>query len=414
MPQNETDLFQSTSNRPALLTLFAIVFIDILGYTLVLPLLPFYAEQLGASPFAVGSIVAVFGLCQLISGPILGRLSDRFGRKPILIISQIGTCLGFVMLAQANILWMVFLARIVDGITAGNIVVAQAYVADTTTPKERTRAMGLIGAAFGLGFVLGPAVSGLLVSYSHAAPIWVAAALSAITILSSIFVLKETVQKGVQRPPPGPGEIRSYKIVFQNRGLFVCLCAYFLFCMAFGLFTTGLALFAERLLIWNGHPFGAREVGYVLALSGFATLITQVFIVGRAVKKLGERRMAWIGFTGLAIGVTLCGLTTIIGSVLPIFIVGTIIHSISAGFVRPSLNGLISQSVSPRIQGFVFGIAQTVLSTANIIAPLIAGLIIQMHSYYAWGVLAAVISVTGAYLVRTSTSIPMIGKTGTP
>jgi DHA1 family tetracycline resistance protein-like MFS transporter len=403
-PSSPTDSATGSANPAALTTLFAIVFIDILGYTLVLPLLPFYAESLGASPFQVGTIVAVFGFCQLISGPILGKLSDRFGRKPILMFSQIGTCLGFILLAQAGSLFFVFLARILDGVTAGNIVVAQAYVADTTTPKQRTKAMGTIGAAFGLGFILGPAITGLLASFSHSAPIWVAAGLSFITILCSQFFLKETVIKSKDAVPLPNARARD--ILKSNHPLVVCLSAYLLFCVSFGIFTSGLALFAERVLDWRGRAVGVREVGYALAISGFATLITQLFLVGRAVNAIGEYRMACRGFIGMAIGILLCGLTVYVTPAAPLFLTGMIIHAVSAGFIRPSLNGLMSQTTSPRTQGLVFGLAQTTLSLSNIFAPLIAGATIDGGHYSAWSYIAVGFAVGGGTIVLLSKSIP--------
>ena len=148
-----------------LLSVFLIVAVDVLGLTIMIPLLPFYAERMGASPFQVGWLIGIYAACQLVSGPILGRWSDTTGRKPLLIVSQIGTCIGFIITAFAPNLWMLFLARAIDGATAGNLSLAQAYIADVTRPKNGRKAFGLIGIAFGLGFLVGPAVSGLLAGY---------------------------------------------------------------------------------------------------------------------------------------------------------------------------------------------------------------------------------------------------------
>src|SRR4051812_18590707 len=156
----------------ALLPIFLIVTVDILGLTIVLPLLPFYAEHYGASPTVVGLLVTVFAVCQLISGPILGQLSDRFGRKPMLLISQVGTLIGFVILARADALIWVFLSRIIDGFTAGNLSIAQAYISDVTEPKDRAKSFAIIGIAFGLGFLIGPAISGYLSKFGYSTPIW--------------------------------------------------------------------------------------------------------------------------------------------------------------------------------------------------------------------------------------------------
>src|SRR6185295_12445082 len=169
--------------KSPLLSIFLIVLVDVLGLTIILPLLPFYAEQMGASPRMVGLLVATYALCQFIAGPPLGHLSDRVGRRPVLLVSQIGTCIGFLILAFAQTLWVVFFARVIDGLTAGNLTVAQAYIADITNPENRTKSFGIIGIAFGLGFLVGPGISGYLAAYSNVYPIFAAAALSFTSIM---------------------------------------------------------------------------------------------------------------------------------------------------------------------------------------------------------------------------------------
>src|SRR5690349_2639643 len=176
-----------------LLSIFLIVLVDILGLTIILPLLPFYAESLGATPRIVGLIVSVYALCQLIAGPPLGHLSDRVGRRPVLLVSQMGTCAGFLILANAHVLWVVFLARIIDGLTAGNLTVAQAYISDVTEPENRAKSFGIIGIAFGLGFLVGPALSGYLAQFSNTYPILLAAGLSFTSIMCTYFLLPSVV-----------------------------------------------------------------------------------------------------------------------------------------------------------------------------------------------------------------------------
>src|SRR5215510_8112035 len=175
--------------KSPLLSIFLIVLVDVMGLTIILPLLPFYAESLGASASVVGMLVSAYALCQLIAGPPLGQLSDHVGRRPVLLVSQIGTFIGFLMLAFARSLWLVFLARIIDGLTAGNLTVAQAYISDVTEPQNRAKAFGLIGVAFSLGFLVGPALAGFLAQFSHQYPIFAAAGLSFTSIMCTYFLL---------------------------------------------------------------------------------------------------------------------------------------------------------------------------------------------------------------------------------
>src|SRR6266581_9449424 len=178
-----------------LFSIFLIVLVDVMGLTIILPLLPFYAESLGATPAIVGLIVATYAFCQLIAGPPLGHLSDRVGRRPVLLVSQMGTFAGFLILASAHVLWMVFLARIIDGLTAGNLTVAQAYISDVTEPENRAKSFGIIGIAFGIGFLIGPAISGFLAQYDYRYPIFAAAVLSATSIVTT-WILLPSVKPG--------------------------------------------------------------------------------------------------------------------------------------------------------------------------------------------------------------------------
>ena len=180
-------------NRP-LLVIFLTIFVNLVGFGIIIPLLPFYAESFGASPLTIGLLFAVFSLAQLVASPVLGDLSDRYGRRPVLIASLAGTIVSFVMMALAQSLAVLFVARIVDGLSGGNVSIARAYVADITEPKDRARAYGLIGAAFGLGFILGPAISAVLAPISYTAPIWAAAAITAVALALAWFWLPETLR----------------------------------------------------------------------------------------------------------------------------------------------------------------------------------------------------------------------------
>src|SRR5437763_1612214 len=192
--------------RP-LLIIFLTIFVNLVGFGIIIPLLPYYAEQFGASPLVIGLLFAAYSLCQLLAAPILGDLSDRWGRRPILIFSLVGTVISFAMLAMAHSIAMLFLARIVDGLSGGNISTARAYVADVTEPKDRARAYGLIGAAFGLGFIMGPALSGILARVSYTAPIWAAASLTLVAALMAFFWLPETVHRAHAGPGAPPSDV---------------------------------------------------------------------------------------------------------------------------------------------------------------------------------------------------------------
>ena len=167
-----------------LLPIFLVVAVDVLGMTLILPLLPFYTERLGASPTVVGALISVYALCQLVAGPFLGRLSDRVGRRPVLLASQVGTFFGFIVLAMSNQIWLIFLSRMIDGGTAGNLTIAQAYISDVTKPENRAKSFAIIGIAFGFGFMVGPGISGYLASFNYVYPIIAAAATTAQAVMT--------------------------------------------------------------------------------------------------------------------------------------------------------------------------------------------------------------------------------------
>src|SRR5947208_3324396 len=226
--------------RP-LLIIFLTIFVNLVGFGIIIPLLPFYAQKFGASPLVIGLLFGIFSLCQLVAAPALGDLSDRYGRRPVLIFSLLGTVASFVMLALAQTLTVLFLARIVDGLSGGNISTARAYVADITEPKDRARAYGLIGAAFGLGFILGPALSGVLSKVSYTAPIWAAAALTLVATAMAWLWLPETVH----RAQAGTGNPFRYLPELLRRPILRrVLVIDFVYWSAFAVFQTTFALFA--------------------------------------------------------------------------------------------------------------------------------------------------------------------------
>ena len=382
---------------PVLLPIFLIVLVDVLGFTIILPLLPFYSERLGASPTVVGTLVSIYAVFQLISGPILGQLSDRFGRRPILLVSQLGTLAGFIVLAFANQLWLVFFARALDGATAGNLTTAQAYISDVTEPANRAKSFAMIGVAFGFGFLVGPAIAGYLAQYGYQAPIFAACGLSLTSILCTFFLLpkREAVHKLGADVVVGPGGKRlsllswgSYGRYFKDPVLARLIARWIFFSLSFATFMSGFALFAERRYRWQGHPFGAREVGYVFAFFGFIGIIMQGGVVGRLVKWLGEEKVIKLGFLGTFLGYG--GLALATG--LPALFVTMGFAAILGSGLRPALTSLITQSADKREQGVIIGLTQSLTSLAQIVAPIVGGMLIQGNHLSAWAVWASLLS----------------------
>ncbi|HTU43523.1 MAG TPA: MFS transporter [Bryobacteraceae bacterium] len=367
-----------------LLPIFLIVAVDILGFTIILPLLPFYSERLGATPTVVGELVSMYAVCQLIAGPILGQLSDRMGRRPLLLVSQAGTLAGFLLLAFSTHIWMLFVARAIDGATAGNLTIAQAYISDVTKPEQRAKSFAVIGVAFGFGFLVGPAISGFLARYGYQAPILAASALSFTTILCTYFLLprREIIHEHNEaaRDDPGPGGRRlsliswgQYRRYFRDRELARLLIQWLLFSFSFTTFVSGFALFAERRYMWNGHPVGVREVGYIFAFNGLLGMIMQGGVVGRMVKWLGERTVVRIGFATAMVGYCAVGFTRTIGQLL--WVSG--LSSAGGAGLRPALTSIITQKAGRREQGVIIGLTQSLMSIGQITAPIISGLLIN-------------------------------------
>jgi MFS family permease len=390
-----------------LLPIFLIVVVDILGLTIMLPLLPFYAEQFGASPAVVGLLVSSYAFCQLIAGPVLGQISDQIGRKPVLTVSQMGTFIGFLVLAWAPNLFFVFLARIIDGLTAGNLSIAQAYIADVTAPRERARAFAVIGMAFGIGFLVGPGVSGYLSAhYGYQVPILCAAGLSFLSIMGTTFLLPAVPPhpEGVPAPdePVAPGGKRlrifdwgTYLSYFRRPVLGGLLLEFFLFTFAFATFTSGFALFAERRFVWHGAPFGPKQVGYVFTYAGFLGILVQSAMrQGALVRRLGEVRLVTLGFLFAAVGYVLLGLSFGIALLL----VAASFSSFGNGVLRPALTSIITQQVSRAEQGVVLGLNQSLLSIAQIIGPAIAGALIDRGHLTLWAFWAALVMGIGLAL----------------
>lgn len=382
--------------KSPLLPIFLIVCVDVLGLTIILPLLPFYAEHFGASPTVVGLLVSAYALCQLIGGPLLGRISDRIGRQPMLLLSQVGTLIGFLMLAYADSLWVLFAARVIDGLTAGNLSIAQAYISDVTKPEERAKSFALIGIAFGLGFLVGPGLSGYLSQWGYQLPIFAAAGLSFTSIVATYFLLPAVA------PPRDPaGAVKKFTLFdweaylgfFRRKEIAPLLWQFTAFAFSFSVFMSGFALFAERRFVWQGQPFGPKQVGYVYAYLGFLGIVLQGGLIGRLVKRFGEAKIIKAGFATAAVGSAVLGFTFGI----PMLLVVAAMTSAGTGVLRPAITSLLTQRAGRLEQGAVLGLNQSINSLCAIAAPFFAGLLIDQGWLGAWGLLGAAVSLLGLW-----------------
>jgi MFS transporter, DHA1 family, tetracycline resistance protein len=387
--------------RPSpLLAIFLIVAVDVLGLTIMIPLLPFYAEKLGATPFQVGWLIGAYAACQLVSGPLLGRLSDSTGRKPLLLVSQAGTFIGFIVTAFAPSLLILFIARMIDGATAGNLSLAQAYISDITKPEDRAKSFGVIGIAFGIGFLIGPAISGILAKSDYRYPVYMAAGLSALSILATSVLLPKAEpaknNDGRRLSLIAWGEYVKY---FHDPRLATRLWQFLCFIFGFSMFTSGFPLFAERRLLWHGVPFGPEQTGFVYAWAGFLGILTQGPALGVLVKKFGEAALNRVGFVAYALGYTLLGFSH---SIPALAVAATV--TAFGGLIRPTLTSLITKAAPRSEQGSVLGLQQSLTSVAQIAGPPFAGFLIQHGALTTWGISAAGITVVGLLLATKADS----------
>jgi DHA1 family tetracycline resistance protein-like MFS transporter len=383
----------SAGTRVSLFPVFLIVLVDVFGMTLVLPLLAIYAESFGASPFQATLLVSVYAGCQFLSGPLLGQASDRHGRKRLLILSQIGTFIGFIILARATTLWVIFLSRVIDGATAGNLSLAQAYIADHTEPADRSRAFALIGIAFGLGFFIGPTLTGYLSGrFGYTTPIYVAALMSATSILCTSILLRGGNQnRRVFDQRPSALAWDTYAQYFKRPGLRGRLFQFFFFMLSFSTFIAGFALFAERRFVWEGEPFGPREIGYVFGWIGLLAIFLQGGGIGWLVKRFDEGSLVLAGFIALSAAYVGLGVSYTVAVLLLVSAIAAFGH----GVLRPVLSSLITQHAERHEQGVVLGLTQSIMSMASMAAPMAAGLLIEYGLLTGWAWMAAAFAAVG-------------------
>jgi multidrug resistance protein len=346
--------------RAPLNVIFAIVFLDLVGFGIVIPLLPLYAQHYHPGKLQFGMLLASYSAMQFLFAPILGKLSDRFGRKPVLLLSLAGSVAGYLLFAFARSLLMLFVARIIDGISGGNISTAQAYVADVTPPQERARAMGRIGAAFGIGFIFGPAIAGVALHFGPAAPGIAAAALSALALVATAATLKETAPSARQAAI-NPLDPAGFVAALRRPGLAVLLATFFLITFAFANFEATFAQFLH-----DQFHVSDSGVAFYFVLAGVLISATQGGLIGPLTRWLGERRLVVLGTALVAGSLLFLPLSTAPVAVMLILVPLTI----GMGSTNPSLSSLVSKAAPERERGGVFGAYQSMSSLGRILGPL--------------------------------------------
>jgi multidrug resistance protein len=348
---------------PPLIIVFVTVFIDLLGFGIIIPLLPFYAETFGATAFTVGLLSTSFSLMQFIFAPIWGRVSDRVGRRPIILLGLLGSCLSYLGFGMAGTLPALFAARIFAGIAGANIPTAQAVVADLTTPENRAKGMGMVGAAFGLGFIFGPAIGGFLSRYGYAVPALFASGLSLVNFVAAWFLLPETL-KPEHRAIERVGRMDALRSALARPHLPLLLVIGFLVVAAFSGYESTFALFAERV-----YGFHASSIGYIFAFVGIILVIVQGFLVGKVVKKIGEHHIVPASLAIVAVGLLMIPATRSVAALL----VASGVMAVGMGFNNPSLMSLVSRHSAAEDQGGVMGLTQSLNSLARIVGPMWGG-----------------------------------------
>jgi MFS transporter, DHA1 family, tetracycline resistance protein len=356
-----------------LLSILLVVFIDLLGFSLILPLLPYFAKTFHASDTEIGLLVAIYAAAQLIGAPILGRLSDRYGRRPVLLISIAGNLVGYILLGLAQSMFMLFAARLLAGITAANISVAQAYISDITDEKNRSKGLGMIGAAFGLGFIIGPATGGALSTLGYSVPAFLSAGLGAINLLLVWLWLPESLS--VERrvlistlPAKATLSPKGLWAALQRPVTGPLLHTRFFYGLAFSIFQTIFSLYALT-------RFGvdAQRTGFILAYVGVLSVITQGFLVGRLTARFSDAQLIFAA--SIIMAISLLGWAAAPSIVTLLLVLAP--TSFSAGILNTVINSAISKSVPPIEVGGMLGFAASLESATRVIAPTIGGIMLD-------------------------------------
>lgn len=359
------------ASRSRIGVIFFTVLIDLIGFGIVIPILPFYAQRFGALGLGYGAVIGVFSLMQFVATALLGKLSDRIGRRPVLLATMLINAVGYTLFAFAGSYWVLFLSRVVSGFAGGNISAAQAYIADITSPAERSRGMGMVGAAFGIGFSLGPAIGGFAAHYGGAtAPGLVAVGLSLANFVSAYFILPESL-KHEHRVQRSLFDLRHILEAFARPMLRPLMVVWALVPLGFAGYTVALPLFAAATLGWR-----ERELAILFTIIGVTAASVQGYFFGKIVRRTGERALVVAGTFGMAVAIAVVPFLSSSGAVYAWTFVLAVANSVFA----PAATGLVSVYASPNEQGTVLGAAQAIGAAGRTAGPPLIGTVYDVVS----------------------------------
>ncbi|MEQ1604519.1 MAG: MFS transporter [Pyrinomonadaceae bacterium] len=358
-----------------LIIIFVTIFVDLIGFGMVIPILPYYAntDPYNATPLQIGFLVATYSLMQFFFSPILGRLSDRYGRRPVLFVSILGSAIGYFVIGFSNTLLLVFVGRIIGGITGGNISTAQAYIADVTSIENRAKGMGLFGAAFGLGFVFGPAGAGILSKYGVHVPFFFAAGLSLANAVVLYFILPESLsaEKRAEVPKRKNRFVEIFAS-FAHKEFSEINIVYFLLVTAFSIMTYAFVLYTAF-----RFDFKAEQNGYLFAFIGIIAIVAQGMLFNRLVKKFGESTLVVVGCLMMVASLFLVPIVGPGYGGVTVLLLGTALLAFGNSLASPGLTSLASKTASEKDQGRTLGIMQSGASLARVIGPVLGGMLLN-------------------------------------
>ncbi|EFH84361.1 MFS transporter [Ktedonobacter racemifer] len=367
---------KKTSKRKIVFFLAVVAFLNTMGFTIIGPVVPFMTRQYLGNPndlaVVVGWLLSIYGICQMLAAPGLGLLSDRYGRRPVIFICLLGSAIGYLLFGLGGALWMLFLGRIIDGLTGGNFSVLFAYVADITEPEERGKYFGIFGGISGVGFIVGPAIGGLLANVSYSMPFLVAAGVTLLNLVWGFFFLPESLNKEHRLTTMRLRDLNPLAqlgTVFNMANLRWLLLAGFFYAFPFAILQANLTILMRDSLGWN-----ATDAGLVSTLVGVVDILVQGVLVGKLIDIFGDIKVGISALVLVAISYLLLGSIALIASPI-LLIAGVILFSGSGGLVENALRGLTSRAVGPKQQGLVGGASQSMQSLALILGPILGGVL---------------------------------------